>query len=342
MGLQSTHFRGDPKLEACAVSDPAHITPGAVGNHVSKIQTAIVMLDNANIVPNELTGKSYGTSTAAAVLAFKKNRKIINYSYQIQADNIVGKMTIAVLDKEMFEKENKTPDPNTCVLDQACPADVRGSMSVRPVFAGVMIVRAPGLAQEDDELKMQLARKESRRTLLLAIKALGELQQAIVRQKLPFGRPLSVEELRILNAAAKWLNVNASSPILALPTIASAVLLMQRNLAIKNSSGASPQLKRVPGGFHAQVINGDPDTGVECGDPFFTVDGPNCRRDVITHEFFHFLGVKHGGGTLNGPTIRGNIKTPSQALDSADNLAQVVGEIATLGGKTDACARTGE
>ena len=45
---------------------------------------------------------------------------------------------------------------------------------------------------------------------------------------------------------------------------------------------------------------------------------------------------------LNGPTIRSAITTQAQALDSADNLAQLVGEIATLGGKTDACARAGE
>jgi hypothetical protein len=63
---------------------------------------------------------------------------------------------------------------------------------------------------------------------------------------------------------------------------------------------------------------------------------------VITHEFFHFLGVKHGGSSLDGPTIRGNIKTTAQALDSADNLAQLVAEIVTPGGKTDACARAGE
>jgi hypothetical protein len=41
----------------------------------------------------------YGTQTANAVLAYKRKRNIINYSYQTQADNIVGKMTITSLDK---------------------------------------------------------------------------------------------------------------------------------------------------------------------------------------------------------------------------------------------------
>lgn len=41
MSLQSRLLRGDPKLEAAAVSDPAHIVPGARGPHVTKIQQAL-------------------------------------------------------------------------------------------------------------------------------------------------------------------------------------------------------------------------------------------------------------------------------------------------------------
>src|SRR5262249_41293895 len=39
--------------------------------------------------------------TAAAVLAYKRKRNIVNRTYQAQADNIVGKMTMAALDREM-------------------------------------------------------------------------------------------------------------------------------------------------------------------------------------------------------------------------------------------------
>lgn len=105
MSLQSKLFRGDPKLEAAAVSDPAHIVLGAMGPHVDKIQRALNLLDGAKIA---VDGR-YGHATAAAVLAYKGKRSIINKSYQTQADNIVGKMTIASLDREMFEKENNAP-----------------------------------------------------------------------------------------------------------------------------------------------------------------------------------------------------------------------------------------
>jgi hypothetical protein len=45
--------------------------------------------------------QTYGSSTANGVLNYKRKRGIINRTYQTQADNIVGKMTIAALDAEM-------------------------------------------------------------------------------------------------------------------------------------------------------------------------------------------------------------------------------------------------
>lgn len=107
MGLQSRLFGGDPKLEAAAVSHPAHIQPGAVGEHVGRIQQALIKLDGATIDPSETAAMRYGPSTANAVLSYKKKRSIINRSYQAQADNIVGIMTMAALDKEMLQKEKE-------------------------------------------------------------------------------------------------------------------------------------------------------------------------------------------------------------------------------------------
>ena len=106
MSLTSRLFAGDPKLEAAATSNPAHIQPEAVGDHVGKIQQAIMLLDGAVIDSGELMAKRYGPSTARAVLAYKKKRNIINRTYQTQADNIVGIMTerIAAAWKQGHEK----------------------------------------------------------------------------------------------------------------------------------------------------------------------------------------------------------------------------------------------
>src|SRR5215831_7340316 len=113
MGLQSHLFRGDSKLEAAAVSDPAHVLQGAHGPHVAKIQRALATLDGALIAPSEAAQSTYGPTTAAAVLAYKQARAIINRSYQQQADNIVGKMTIAALDREMIAVDSR-PKRHCC------------------------------------------------------------------------------------------------------------------------------------------------------------------------------------------------------------------------------------
>ncbi len=101
MALQSPWFSGDPQLEACLVNNASHVTRHARGSHVAKIQAAIVTLTNARIDRGELHDSLYEDSTAAAVLAYKQDRGIINWSYQDAADDIVGKMTIARLDQEM-------------------------------------------------------------------------------------------------------------------------------------------------------------------------------------------------------------------------------------------------
>ena len=72
MALSSRLFRGDRALEKCAIQDSAHVTRGAAGDHVAKIQFALFTLDGLLIDRAELTLHRYGRSTAAAVLAYKK------------------------------------------------------------------------------------------------------------------------------------------------------------------------------------------------------------------------------------------------------------------------------
>jgi hypothetical protein len=105
MALKSFLFAGNKALEQCAVSDPHHILRGARGVHVGKVQAALESLDGAEIARGEWIDKTYGPTTQAAVLAYKKKRKIINRSYQTAEDSIVGKMTIASMDDELVEAE---------------------------------------------------------------------------------------------------------------------------------------------------------------------------------------------------------------------------------------------
>jgi hypothetical protein len=112
MALQSEYLKGDPRLEAAAVSNPSHIVPESSGDHVGKIQRVLITLDGAVIDDDELRLAKYGKTTADAVFAYKDNprRKIINKAYQTTADNIVGIMTMASLDREMFIRQIGDPD----------------------------------------------------------------------------------------------------------------------------------------------------------------------------------------------------------------------------------------
>lgn len=105
--LLSELFGGDPVFEACAVRDEAHIVPGSRGPHVTKIQHALAGIDGARFDPMELNTGHYGPTTTAGVLAYKIRCGIINRAYQTQADNIVGKMTIARLDADMLIVERR-------------------------------------------------------------------------------------------------------------------------------------------------------------------------------------------------------------------------------------------
>jgi hypothetical protein len=103
MALKSRLLGAEPALEAALESDPAHIARGARGRHVRKVQEALILLDQAKIDADGV----FGDATAKAVLSYKRKREIINRSYQETADDIVGRMTMASLDRELVEKEGE-------------------------------------------------------------------------------------------------------------------------------------------------------------------------------------------------------------------------------------------
>jgi hypothetical protein len=117
MTLGSNLFKDNGGLAQCEVSDPAHVTPGDTGEHVRLIQIALHEIDGATIAGIELTNSKYGASTAAAVLAYKTKRHIINRAYQSSPDYIVGKMTIGALDKDMLALQTTPSSRSTrCFL----------------------------------------------------------------------------------------------------------------------------------------------------------------------------------------------------------------------------------
>jgi hypothetical protein len=101
MPLASNLFQANQRLQECLIKDSAHVTSGSRGVHVALIQYAVLRLEGGQIDGRDIIAQLYGPTTAAAVLAYKTRRRIINTAYQTSADNIVGRLTIAALDREM-------------------------------------------------------------------------------------------------------------------------------------------------------------------------------------------------------------------------------------------------
>ncbi|WP_406099829.1 peptidoglycan-binding protein [Streptomyces sp. NBC_01013] len=91
------------------MSDADHVLPGAQGDHVTRIQAALVTLGAGVIAADEVDGRLYGPTTVRAVLAFKGPPRNILGPGQTTPDNIVGKKTIAALDIEIVAFENRPP-----------------------------------------------------------------------------------------------------------------------------------------------------------------------------------------------------------------------------------------
>ena len=145
MPLVSKLFRDDQELQACLVSDPHHVVPGSQGEHVGRIQKALVTLGAGTIAEDEVDAVFYGETTARTVLTFKgPPRNILNTALgQVTPDDIVGKRTIAALDQELVAYENRPPPPVASIFVSftahgsphdhgSCPVDAAGVLVTHP------------------------------------------------------------------------------------------------------------------------------------------------------------------------------------------------------------------
>ena len=139
--LKSKLFRDDNRLQRCLVDNTAHVTLHSSGDFVSKIQEALVILDNAVLTGDDVSTQRYEQSTADAVLAYKSGvRDIVNHSYQQTADNIVGIMTIKQMDKEMAELEPQMP----AIIERARLGGFQRTFAAFMQVAGFGPVPLPG------------------------------------------------------------------------------------------------------------------------------------------------------------------------------------------------------
>jgi len=142
MTLRCRLFADSKELQACLISDAAHVVPGARGDHVARIQSALVRLRVLNAADARAEAGYYGSRTAAAVLLYKQAFQVINRKYQSRADNIVGRMTIASLDQAIFVLDGPNGVPRSAAWPGPHPKSPT-TVAAPPVPSRLPAAQAP-------------------------------------------------------------------------------------------------------------------------------------------------------------------------------------------------------
>jgi hypothetical protein len=281
MALQSALFQGDERLNAALVADNAHVTPGSVGTHVLKIQLALETLELTEIPSDEKDNFTYGPATTAAVLHYKSIRRIINFAIQEQADNIVGKRTIKSMDDELVAGGTSRGTALSFAHAQS-----------RRALADVQ-QRLLGLQQEIDGAA---ALPEPDRTFESGIIQVSHARdiQVLSRRLVVSLDPLDPGFRDGLRSVIDLIGRNLEQP----------VTVVDEGISGRCGLFASPP-------FAASGAD-DPDPKTSVCDPFFT-SAPDLQRDVITHEYFHLIGLDDH-----------SVNNVGEALTNANTIAQIV------------------
>jgi hypothetical protein len=300
MALTSPRFAGNARLQAASNNSPAMHKNEAEHDAVRILQKALVDLGFPLPLSTRRDGTLdgiYGDEVFIAVQKFQIKFGLLGKNGQ--PDGIVGKQTMSKLD-DLFK--GGAPVPLT------------------------------------DQQIMDNARTLSNAALSQAILALKSLETTLISPSSAVTQALLFLHQGTLDALQRWLKISRSDSDFV-DNLRKARSLMEKNLAttatIVHQPSTGPDCKN--GGFAWSNV-GDPSQGVRCCDAFFLGPdagsnkpiGPLCQMDVITHEFFHLVGLHEQSNTTRA-TI-----TTAQALDCADNMAQLVAEI-TAGPHRDSC-----
>lgn len=280
MPLNSAQFAGDAALEACLVDDAAHVTPGAVGTHVLKIQLALETLEQIQLPSDEKDNFKYGPATADAVLHYKAIRRIINFDIETDADNIVGKRTIRSMDDELVAG-GVTRATQLSVAHRSSRETVRAVLERLQGLRGE-IDAAAALAEPDRTFEAGIVSTSHARDL-----------QVLARRLVVSADPLDAQLRQGLSSVIDLLTQNLAQPVTVV------------------DEGAAGRCAIDPTSF-AFTQASDPDPKTSVCDPFFTAS-EFLRRDVITHEYFHLVGL-----------LDISVTNLTEALRNANTIAQIV------------------
>jgi peptidoglycan hydrolase-like protein with peptidoglycan-binding domain len=297
--LQSDRFRGDQRLQAAANNSPP-LRQGERSNAVSKLQQALIDLGYPMPITTKQGTQSpdgiYGNETTITVRKFQRK-------YGLKADGIAGRATLSKLDQ---------------------------------------LSSAPVPLSSSDQQIIEQALQDSQNTLQQAISSLTSLELAITSGLIKNPAVQAMHQ-RTVDAVQSRLHVELSDSRF-LPTIQRAKQKLINNLNRQRQVGN--QVKRNDFQCRSNEANRKDEAGKPAPLPQdsawawtdangtitivcsrFFASCPECRRDVLTHEFFHQLGLPGEGGATN----------TEEALMDANEMAQLVSHIVT--GSTDACPK---
>lgn len=288
--LRSDLFKGDARLEACATTPSAHIAPTAPperGEHVAKIHAALANLQPDSVIAENEKGQLiYGSTTAAAVLDYKRARAIINPTYQSTPDNIVGQMTIKRMDADMLQGGGARDQ----IVDRAFE-DSRNALR-RALFH---------LRDLRDDINKQLKGAQPNPTGMLKLLNDHKRDIAVISKRLVIVSPdpTSKEFRDALDKLIGLLERNLAQP--------------KTLLAAGRSGMCNPTLDFNKDGipFAATLAERAPPKTHLC-EPFFE-SARDLQRDVVTHEYFHLFGL-----------VDISVRNTSEAFRNANTIAQII------------------
>ncbi|MBV8414255.1 MAG: peptidoglycan-binding protein [Verrucomicrobia bacterium] len=297
MPLNSAIFKGtapNARLEQAAVGPPPikAAPPADDVEAVRRIQRALVALGHPLPKsfpngPNKEPDGKYGEEVFQAVLAFQRQA----FTSSSDQDGRCGKTTLTTMDAVLVGAAAPlAPIDNSSIIAEA---KKRSRAS-----AGVVLRRMSAFeAAIDAANQLDGAGKAGALTTLRKTFA---RDIAIIADKLRTSKDPLSKEFRSTLASVRQLvqnNINATSSIIDEGTVG-------RCDASQNNPPEVP---------FAATTRVAPDPRVSVCTPFFA-ENDDMQRDVITHEFFHLLGVGHAK----------NLNSTADALDDANTLAQVV------------------
>jgi peptidoglycan hydrolase-like protein with peptidoglycan-binding domain len=303
MALNSAILKGttpNPRLEQAAAGPPSikPAPPADDAEAVRRIQRGLVALGlplprSFPLGPSQPPDGAYGQETYNAVIKFQQTHFPTQPG---EWDGRAGKNTLLKMDS-LLPAGGTAPAPvpvppvdkPKVIADAKARSRTEVTVVLNRMNAFESAIRAADLASGNQKI--------------LAIQTLGRLfarDIAIIADKLrTSGDPLSAQ-FRGALASAKTLvqnNLGATSGIID-----------EGNLGRCTASNFSP-----PGVPFAATTRTAPDPRVSVCTPFFA-QNDDMKRDVITHEFFHLLGL----ADVNA------INNTADALNDANTMAQVV------------------